>query len=50
MDKLHKKVAKMIVPALLHPTLTDTQIEEGIELAKKYQVMSVCIKPCYIEK
>ena len=38
-------IAKMIDHSLLHPTMDDQILREGIELAKKYQVASVCIKP-----
>ncbi len=40
-----KKIAKMIDHSLLHPTLTDKELKEGCELAKKFNVASVCIKP-----
>jgi deoxyribose-phosphate aldolase len=39
------EIAKMIDHSLLHPTLDDQTLEEGIELARKYNVASVCIKP-----
>ena len=35
----------MIDHALLHPTMTDAELREGCELALKYDVASVCIKP-----
>jgi deoxyribose-phosphate aldolase len=35
----------MIDHSLLHPTMDDQTLKEGIELAKKYNVASVCIKP-----
>ncbi len=35
----------MIDHSLLHPTMDDKTLKEGIELAKKYNVASVCIKP-----
>lgn len=35
----------MIDHSLLHPTMTDAELRDGCELAKKYQVASVCIKP-----
>lgn len=38
-------IAKMIDHSLLHPTLTDEELKQGCELAKKYNVASVCIKP-----
>jgi len=39
------EIAKMIDHSLLHPTMDDQTHREGIELAKKYHVASVCIKP-----
>ncbi len=39
------EIAKMIDHSLLHPTMDDETLKEGIELAKKYNVASVCIKP-----
>ena len=39
------EIAKMIDHSLLHPTMDDLTLREGIELARKYHVASVCIKP-----
>jgi deoxyribose-phosphate aldolase len=39
------EIAKMIDHSLLHPTMNDKTLREGIELARKYKVASVCIKP-----
>lgn len=39
------EIAKMIDHSLLHPTMDDQVLREGIALAKKYHVASVCIKP-----
>lgn len=39
------ELANMIDHSLLHPTLTDAELREGCELALKYDVASVCIKP-----
>jgi len=39
------EIAKMIDHSLLHPTMDDETLREGIELARKYHVASVCIKP-----
>jgi len=39
------EIAKMIDHSLLHPTMDDQTLKEGIELAKKYHVATVCIKP-----
>ena len=44
-----KSLAKMIDHSLLHPTLTDEAILEGCELAKKYDVATVCVKPYAIQ-
>jgi len=35
----------MIDHSLLHPTLTDQELAEGCQLALRYRVASVCIKP-----
>ncbi len=40
-----QEIAKMIDHSLLHPTMNDEALKKGIELAKKYHVASVCIKP-----
>jgi deoxyribose-phosphate aldolase len=45
MGKKLCEIAKMIDHSLLHPTLTDDQIKDGCELAKTYDVASVCVKP-----
>jgi len=39
------EIAKMIDHSLLHPTMDDQALKDGCELAKKYKVASVCIKP-----
>lgn len=39
------ELARMIDHSLLHPTMTDAELEAGCALAAKYQVASVCIKP-----
>ena len=38
-------IARMIDHALLHPTLTDAELQQGCALAAQYEVASVCIKP-----
>ena len=40
-----EQVAKMIDHALLRPELTVADIRQGCELAAKYQVISVCVRP-----
>lgn len=41
-------VAKMIDHALLTPTLTTDQLDEGCRMAVAYDVASVCIMPYYV--
>lgn len=43
------ELAKMIDHSLLHPTMDDQTLKEGIELARKYDVASVCIKPYAVQ-
>ena len=43
-------LAKMIDHSLLHPTMTDQDLEDGCRLAAKYQVASVCIKPYAVQR
>ncbi len=40
----------MIDHSLLHPTLTDQELEEGCRLAGRYKVASVCIKPYFVKR
>ena len=40
-----RDLAKMIDHSLLHPTMTDAVLAQGCELALKYDVATVCIKP-----
>lgn len=40
-----KELAKMIDHSILHPTLTDEDLVRECEVAKKYDVASVCVKP-----
>jgi len=44
------ELAKMIDHSLLHPTMTDQELEEGCRLAVKYNVASVCIKPYAVKR
>lgn len=41
------EIAKMIDHSLLHPTMTDAQLDAGCELAVRHQVATVCVKPYY---
>jgi len=40
----------MIDHSLLHPTMTDQELEDGCKLAAKYDVASVCIKPYAVRR
>ena len=40
-----RSIAKMIDHSLLHPALTDQELAEGCQLARRLAVASVCIKP-----
>jgi len=44
-----KDLAKMIDHSILHPTFTDNDLKEGCEIAKKYDVASVCVKPYMVK-
>lgn len=50
MKYTYEELAGMIDHSLLHPTLTDRELEEGCKLAMKYGVASVCIKPYAIRR
>ena len=43
------ELAKMIDHSILHPTFTDKDLKEGCEIAKKYNVASVCVKPYMVK-
>ena len=49
MDKV-TELSKMIDHSLLHPTMTDEDLEAGCALARAYNTASVCIKPYAIGK
>lgn len=50
MDYTLRDIAKMIDHALLNPTLTADQLEQGIQIALRYDVASVCILPFYLKR
>jgi deoxyribose-phosphate aldolase len=50
MKYTYAELAKMIDHSLLHPTLTDRELAEGCAIAAQYQVASVCVKPCHIQR
>ena len=43
-------IAKMIDHSLLRPTMTVDELEQGICLARQYDVASVCIMPYYLKR
>jgi deoxyribose-phosphate aldolase len=40
-----QELAKYIDHSLLHPSMTDKDLDEGLAIAKKYGTATVCIKP-----
>lgn len=50
MTYTYEQLAKTIDHSLLHPTMTDQELEEGCRLAAKYCVASVCIKPYAVKR
>jgi deoxyribose-phosphate aldolase len=50
MKYTYEELAGMIDHSLLHPTMTDHDLEEGCRLAAKYRVVSVCIKPYAVKR
>ena len=50
MDYTYAQIAKMIDHSLLHPTMTDEELEQGCQIALNYDVATVCIKPYYLKR
>jgi deoxyribose-phosphate aldolase len=50
MKYTYEQLAKTIDHSLLHPTMTDEELEDGCKLAARYGVASVCIKPYAVER
>jgi deoxyribose-phosphate aldolase len=48
MDYTYSDIAKMIDHSLLNPTIPVAALEQGIQLARDYDVASVCILPYYL--
>ena len=44
------ELAKMIDHSILHPTLTDEDLKKECEVALKYNVASVCVKPYAVDQ
>jgi deoxyribose-phosphate aldolase len=43
-----EQLAKVIDHSLLKPEMTEAETIAGCELAKRYKVASVCVKPCFV--
>ncbi len=50
MKYTYEELAGMIDHSLLHPTMTDQELEDGCRLAVRYAVASVCIKPYFVKR
>ncbi|MGE0610567.1 MAG: deoxyribose-phosphate aldolase [Pirellulales bacterium] len=50
MNYTYEDLAGMIDHSLLHPTMTDADLQAGCEVAKKYRAASVCIKPYAVSR
>jgi deoxyribose-phosphate aldolase len=50
MKYTYEELAKMIDHSLLHPTLTDKELEEGCRQAIQYGTASVCVKPYCVKR
>jgi deoxyribose-phosphate aldolase len=46
----YQDIAKMIDHSLLNPALSEAELSEGCELARQYDVASVCILPYYLRR
>ena len=44
------ELAKMIDHSLLHPTITDEDLRNGCQLARAYNVATVCVKPYAVKQ
>jgi len=50
MNEVVSKLAKMIDHSILHPTMTDADLKRECEVARKYDVASVCVKPYAVKQ
>jgi deoxyribose-phosphate aldolase len=50
LDWTYLDISKMIDHSLLHPGLTDEELEDGCCLARQYDVASVCVKPYFLRR
>jgi len=47
-DLTYEQVAKTLDHALLKPEMTEADIIAGCEMAKRYRIAAVSVKPCYL--
>src|SRR5512139_1064110 len=45
----YEQLAKVIDHSLLRPELTEADVLAGCELAARYHVATVCVKPCHVK-
>jgi deoxyribose-phosphate aldolase len=45
-----RELAKMIDHSILHPTMTDKDLDRECQVALKYDVASVCVKPYMVKR
>lgn len=45
-----QQLAKTIDHSLLHPTMTDAEVLEGLKISRKYKVATACVKPYSISQ
>ncbi|MDA3881800.1 MAG: deoxyribose-phosphate aldolase [Bacteroidales bacterium] len=50
MDITRKEIAQLIDHSILHPTATDDDLKRECEIAHKYKVASVCVKPYAVKQ
>ena len=50
MNEVVHQLAKMIDHSILHPTMTDADLKRECEVARKYNVASVCVKPYAVKQ
>lgn len=50
MNYTYEQIAKMIDHSLLNPTLTADDLERGCQIARQYDVATVCTMPYYLKR
>lgn len=50
MKYTYEELAKTIDHSLLHPTMTDAQLDAGCGIAVRYEVATACVKPYYVPR